>query len=192
MKDLYAILDLLKDATQEEIKAAFRELSKQHHPDVKGGDHQKMIDIAEAYKVLSNPQKRAHYDSTGKMKFDEFDSKFINYVGSIFMSMLEQMGETDNPIEEFRRFNLDKIYKSQMSILQVEVKKRQLEKTLEKISSKSNGIIMMVINGEIDSLSKSIINIKEDIAFLEKVEEVIQEYEYDDRGASRFRQYLSA
>lgn len=61
MKDLYATLGVAKTATPEEIKRAYRKLASQHHPD-KGGDTARFQEIEEAYRVLSDPQQRAHYD----------------------------------------------------------------------------------------------------------------------------------
>lgn len=61
MKDLYATLGIQRTATPEEIKRAYRRLASQHHPD-KGGDTARFQEIEEAYRVLSDPQQRAHYD----------------------------------------------------------------------------------------------------------------------------------
>jgi len=58
----YEILELKDTATQEEIKKAFRRLSKLHHPD-KGGDQEKFKEINEAYQTLSHPEKKAAYDN---------------------------------------------------------------------------------------------------------------------------------
>lgn len=59
----YDILGVDKTATQEDIKKAYRKLSKQYHPDVSGGDESKFKEIAEAYGVLSDDVKRKQYDS---------------------------------------------------------------------------------------------------------------------------------
>ena len=65
MSNLYNHLGVRSDASMDEIKAAYRTKTKQHHPD-KGGDSVKFRAIAEAYKILSNPQTRARYDQTGQ------------------------------------------------------------------------------------------------------------------------------
>jgi len=66
MKDYYQILGLEKNATPEEIKAAFRKLALKYHPDVNPGNEQqageKFKEINEAYSVLSNAEKRKQYD----------------------------------------------------------------------------------------------------------------------------------
>jgi len=69
MEDLYKILGVSKNATQDEIKSAFRKLAKEYHPDVYKGDkkeaEEKFKQIAEAYKILSDPEQRKNYDTFG-------------------------------------------------------------------------------------------------------------------------------
>lgn len=66
MDDYYKILGVPKNASDEDIKKAFRKLAHQYHPDKKGGDEKKFKEINEAYQVLSNKEKRAQYDRFGK------------------------------------------------------------------------------------------------------------------------------
>lgn len=65
-KDYYKILGVSSNASQEEIKKAFRKLAHQHHPDKSGGDEKKFKEINEAYQVLFDPQKRSQYDQYGQ------------------------------------------------------------------------------------------------------------------------------
>lgn len=72
-RDYYDILGVKKGATDEEIKKAYRRLARQHHPDVNKGDKSaeaKFKEISEAYAVLSDKDKRAHYDRVGRQAFD--------------------------------------------------------------------------------------------------------------------------
>jgi curved DNA-binding protein len=69
-RDYYAALGVKKDATAEEIKAAYRRMAKLHHPDLRKADEKsaatiKFKEINEAYEVLSDPEKRAQYDRAG-------------------------------------------------------------------------------------------------------------------------------
>lgn len=68
-KDYYKILGVSKNATDKEIKSAFRKLAQQFHPDKNPGDkraEEKFKEINEANEVLSDPQKRVKYDQLGR------------------------------------------------------------------------------------------------------------------------------
>ncbi|MGZ9235253.1 MAG: DnaJ domain-containing protein, partial [Anaerolineales bacterium] len=67
-RDYYEILGIQRNASSDEIKASFRKLARQYHPDVnKDGDaEEKFKEINEAYGVLSDADKRARYDRFGK------------------------------------------------------------------------------------------------------------------------------
>jgi len=67
-KDYYKVLDVDKNATQKEIKSAYRKLAREHHPDVNPDDpdaQERFKDINEAYQVLGDPEKRKKYDQLG-------------------------------------------------------------------------------------------------------------------------------
>ena len=67
-KDYYEILGVSKTADEKELKTAYRKLAKKFHPDVNKGDkksEEKFKEVAEAFAVLSDPEKRAQYDRGG-------------------------------------------------------------------------------------------------------------------------------
>ncbi|MBA4370189.1 MAG: molecular chaperone DnaJ [Coriobacteriaceae bacterium] len=64
-RDFYEVLGVKRDAGADEIKKAFRRLSRKHHPDT-GGTEEKFKELNEAYQVLSAPEKRAQYDQYGR------------------------------------------------------------------------------------------------------------------------------
>lgn len=70
MKDYYDLLEIKKDASQDEIKRAYRKAAHKYHPDKASADQKaefetKFKEINEAYQVLSDEQKRARYDQFG-------------------------------------------------------------------------------------------------------------------------------
>ena len=78
-RDYYAILEVSYGASAEEIKSAYRQLSKRWHPDVNPGVDvtSKMQDINEAYCVLKDAEKRRRYDEEYK-RFKQFQQTYAN------------------------------------------------------------------------------------------------------------------
>jgi molecular chaperone DnaJ len=90
--DYYDILGVSTEASPAEIKAAFRSLAREHHPDATGGDpssEQRYKEISEAYAVLSDPQRRQQYDAA-RMGVGSWSSPW----GSPFASTIEDIFET--------------------------------------------------------------------------------------------------
>ncbi|MGM0445085.1 MAG: molecular chaperone DnaJ [Bacillota bacterium] len=81
-KDYYDILGVSKDASQKEIKKAYRKLAKKYHPDMNDGENkssEKFKEISEAYEILSNPDKRKRYDQYGHSGINEDDFNFDDF-----------------------------------------------------------------------------------------------------------------
>lgn len=92
---LYDELGLSSDATQDEIKEAYRRRASETHPDKEGGDHAAFIRVKAAYDVLSDPVKRAEYDAMGDMEGPEFQLR--NTIAQAFshFAQLDDLPETD-------------------------------------------------------------------------------------------------
>ncbi|MEK7122386.1 MAG: molecular chaperone DnaJ [Patescibacteria group bacterium] len=73
-KDYYLMLGVAKNASDDEIKKAFRKLAHQYHPDKQGGDEAKFKEVNEAYQVLS--------DSSKRQKYDQFGSDYDHHAGA--------------------------------------------------------------------------------------------------------------
>ena len=107
MKDYYKILEVEEKASADEIKKSYRSLSKKYHPDVNPNGTEQFKEIAEAYDVLSNPDKKANYDN----------SKSNPFQGTPYADMFSQMFRNGNSqFKQPRRKNApDKVIKVQVS-----------------------------------------------------------------------------
>ena len=126
--DYYEFLGVEKDATQAEIKKAFRQKSKTMHPDI-GGDQKEFSTLTKAYETLSDPDKRAFYDRTGMNQGKSFDlhEAAENFIIQLF----------DNIIEDSMCINGEELMNALYSQCRSRIKARQ--KDLQFISRTKEG-----------------------------------------------------
>ncbi|MEK6672090.1 MAG: molecular chaperone DnaJ [Nitrospirota bacterium] len=107
VNDYYNVLGISKNASQEEIKRAYRKLARKYHPDLNPGDKSaepKFKEINEAYAVIGDPKKKEEYDRFGKTPFDSggawhegaggprFEDAFEFGMGDIFGNIFGKSG----------------------------------------------------------------------------------------------------
>jgi len=95
-KDYYEALGVSHDATPDQIKRAFRKLALKYHPDKNKGNkeaEQRFKEIANAYAVLSDPEKRAAYDRRGTAGVEDMGFHGFESTGDIFSSFGDVFGD---------------------------------------------------------------------------------------------------
>ena len=110
MNNYYEILGVSKDATQDEIKKAYRKLAIQYHPDKNPDGDDKFKEIASAYDVLGDENKRKEYDN-------KLNNPFSGQGNGSYEDLFNQMfgNRANNPFTQRRKSAPDKIVKVQIS-----------------------------------------------------------------------------
>jgi molecular chaperone DnaJ len=120
-KDFYEILGVKKDASEDDLKKAFRHLARKYHPDLNQGSREaeeKFKEINEAYQVLSDPQKKAQYDQVGHADFKpgeytqakppSYDDLFRDFgLGDIFDAFSTGTGRTRSRAGADLRYDIE-------------------------------------------------------------------------------------
>ena len=120
-RDFYEILGVKKDASQDDLKKAFRHLARKYHPDLNQGSseaEEKFKEANEAYQVLSDPQKKAQYDQVGHADFKpgeytqaktpSYDDLFRDFgLGDIFEAFSTGSGRAQSRAGADLRYDLE-------------------------------------------------------------------------------------
>lgn len=159
MECLYAILEVDRDATHEEIKRSYRNLALKYHPDkmmIKDDmiEDDRFIKIKEAYEILVDPIKRNIYDDNkNKMKFDSINEwkVYVNDIVKIIYSVMRK-----------NIFPDDITIKLQMSILEIYHKK------IKKLSVKVKRWVDNELLTSNETIYVDLVNFKSEYIFIEK------------------------
>jgi curved DNA-binding protein CbpA len=187
----YKILGVSKEAAPEEIKQKFRKLSKKHHPDM-GGDEDTFMQIKFAYDVLSNEEKRKHFDEFGFV--DEINDHFIKKIVmqklveicQIWVDGVEKCATTNNRIKPLTVFFKHQIreVKGQLKQKDIDLKmiKRDLEKVYKKVSHKKNDntVIHNLIEQKLKNIKVQQYQLKCDKIIFNQLEEMLNDFEYKE------------
>jgi len=188
-KDLYELLQIDRDATEEEIKKAFRKLAAEHHPD-KGGDVNYFRELLNAYQILLDPELKEKYDLTGQ-------------IGEVSNERKKDVISRDNIITMFSdylnriRCREDLLEKNILNELakQIRVQEQRLISYLMENEARLDGLSALkgrfskkdeektffdlIIESKIEEVLKIIEALKFDISVRKHMLKIISEYDFD-------------
>ena len=178
---LYEDLELSTTCTPEEIKHQYRILAQIHHPD-KGGDEEKFKRIKTAYETLSDPRKRAQYDSTGEYYED---MSINNEVLTRLSNMISHHTQQINPEID------DLILKMKVDIYQAQsftdnlinecnttIRKLNVVATKIKLKKEGENILKSIVEGKIKLVQNDLAHHKRTLVVLEKMLEILENYHF--------------
>ena len=191
-KDLYEILGVEVDATDEEIKSAYKKRAKECHPDMPEGSHEKQVELVEAYETLKRPETRMVYDkdaSKGGKKRSIVDHATnlmqIMISDSILTYKRKGVREDDNILWDIKAAY---VKAKKDSIQDLTDKKKELKLTMiigSNIKRKDgidngNDWISMSIQKRIDTLNDIIKQYEFNLVLADFIIEQLKQYELHD------------
>ena len=180
MSNYYEVLDIDKNANQDEIKQAYKKKASENHPDRIHGSHKNMALINNAYSCLSDDERRKQYDKTGEDKRKpNFEVETMNALLQLFSEALEAEG---NLIDLCNGSITDAIEKGDVHIgkLKAKITKLQTRKKAIKIKRGHQNRLHDLINQQIDRYKTDIERMKYRRKVVMAVKKELKNYSSDE------------
>lgn len=183
-RSLYEILGVDKNASDAEIKKAYREKAKKHHPDVNNGEDGEFKLVSEAHAILINSMTRERYDNTGsKNRRSEGDLIQQDLIKTFYEVLTHPSFNPD----------LDDIFAKVVQSFETGISQRQTKiqlchdgiKNLENVKKrlskhkKKNAMFIPLVEGTIEEGEQEIRKLEEQIKHNERVIEAAKKFEYE-------------
>lgn len=186
MKNLYELLGIDKTATPKEVKKAYKDKSKLHHPDKKNGSEELFKKLQEAYTVLIDPLSRKMYDITGNIQEVSFEKEMQTFFDSYIIPEIINIEKTSfervDIIQLIHALINDKIRELENKINQSKEVKRRLELILFRKRNKfteSEDTLHKLFEPHIKKAEMNILMLRAEFDFIYKVCEIMEGYEYN-------------
>lgn len=185
MADLYKILGVDRSASPEQLKRAFRKMSKKLHPDV-GGNAEAFQEIEKAYRVLSDPQERAYYDHHGAARVKEPEknpnTELYKMLTEVLMvvAMEMQSPATQDLVKLMRKRMADSIVELEKKIVETAKVALKLETVIARIQSRTpENVLAALMRSQFDGFEAQVARGKLMIETLKKGMLFLDDYAYE-------------
>lgn len=188
MKSPYDTLGVPKDATKADIKRAFKQKAKKHHPDRTGGSAEAMSEINVAYSILSNPGRRSQFDSGGSTT--RMPTPDENARSLIMQAVLGAIDQTDDNVDVLRvayaKIN-NELHGVAAARGQMKHRCRKMERRLKRIKGPKDNFIAFGIQAQIDSAKDVFAKMDTDEAVFIRAIEMLKDFSFDEEELKQAR-----
>lgn len=155
----YDTLGVHQDATQDEIKRAYKSLAQKLHPDRQGGDEEAFKRLQEAYAVLSDEDSRAHYDRTGESKRADSASEIDIALAQLFRDGIKRADHQGDLIAQCLMAAVARQLDIKEKIQTIKVDIAEIEKLRHRIIQQDKGeenVFNITLGAEVHHLTQEL------------------------------------
>ena len=198
LTDLYAVLGIERSATPGEIKAAYRTKAMLYHPDRNSTSPEstKIFQACKlAYEILMDPEKREHYDTTGKIKVDDqkLRDEAVNVLNNTLIQAIDAIAQSQDPglevwkispIQSVRQKLSQDLSVGNQNLQALKRTIKRYEAMLKRFKSKKNpdfalSSVGIMMNAKLENMIDSIESVQNMLKIHEYALQLITDYEYD-------------
>jgi curved DNA-binding protein CbpA len=192
MQDPYETLGIARDASDADIKAAYRRGCSEAHPDKHGGDGRRMQEINDAYAILSDPARRARFDASGDTTPR---GRHMENARAILANTFARIIEQDNgadPIMELKA-NIAQMrsqgYADRQALSQ---RIRFMERKMRSLKGpEHDNFLSPVIEGKLTQMRRQLLELDSAIESFALCEEIVGKYSWSMDAETGFAAFLS-
>ena len=178
----YDTLGVGRDASEEDIKKAYRRKASKAHPD-RGGNSKEMQDLNRAYETLGDAAKRLNYDKTGQDDHGDSRQQRVNLeLMTIFNTVIATASRdlvgAASVILSQRRQQLSLALSERQSAKKFITLRAKLVRIKKR--SERNDLFKMVIDSRLKELEQSIAQVEQEIEFVKDITRALDDYESND------------
>lgn len=180
-ENLYTVLGVSETSTQDEIKKAYRDLCKTHHPD-KGGDEELFKKIKSAYEILIDPVRRKKYDTTGNINQERpLRDECLDSLSRMFFSFSSQINPEQEDIvlmmrNESRKMKQDAEHN--INICKEFIRKLELLITKIRFKKEGDDFLKGFAETQLQIRNNELLNFQRQIQISELMLELLDNYEW--------------
>ncbi len=176
--NLYERLNVAADATTEAIKKSYRALARKHHPDKPSGDTDTMQEIQHAYSVLSDDDKRAHYDRTGEEQTAAQQDPVDAVLTSLFTEIVKGAMEQDfNVVAKAKELLSESLQQANDMLKKAYKHQRKLKKLIKRVEcTHEDNFFNMAAGAQLGNAEHAITENKKAIEVAKKCLARLEEY----------------
>lgn len=186
----YEELEVDVDASDKEIKSAYKKKAQKHHPD-KGGDKEKFMMIKLSYDVLSNAKKREKFDKTGDIdEQSKTDSKLEEHLEQLFSAVIQNCNFKGDIITESKALVDSRIASLNSEIKKSKVELRKYQKNRFRMKTENDrNIYLEIIDKNIYILEQKISDAEEEVSICEQIIVELKKYNDEEPQNKEEEQY---